>query len=206
MSKRTFRTLALATTLTVGFSLPTASAAPFDTVDVRSETQLATYQKVYIAPVAISLDEPATNLLSQRSRSQNIASQRPVSAEAQTRKSDDLHADLTRTFSKDFVVVDAPGADVLTVSAEITRLIPSRPTPEERKRGVGSPVFANSVSPGGVDYNVQISSGSEEAIIQIEESSRSSLNDGYARINVWHDVDRSFDRFSRQLAKFVKSN
>lgn len=197
--------LALATLGAASVVAPAATAAPFDQVEVRSEAQLATYQKVYIAPVTISLEEPDANLLSQRRTSQYLQSQRPVSADAQARKSDDLYADLTRTFAKDFTLVDEPGPDVLTIAAEITRLIPSRPTAEERKRGVGSPEFANSVSPGGVDYNVMFSSG-DEAIIEIEEASRSSLSDGYARVNVWHDVDRSFDRFSRQLAKFVKDN
>lgn len=197
--------LALALAGTASLMAPSAAAAPFDKVEVSSQTQLATYQKVYIAPVSISLEEPTASLLAQRRRSAYISGQRPISEDTQTRKSSDLYDDLRRTFAKDFVLVDGPGQDVVTISAEITKLIPSRPTHAERNRSVGSLDYGRSVSAGGVDYTVVMSTGSEP-VISIRDSFRASLSDGVPRNSVWHDVDRSFDRFSRQLARFVKAN
>ena len=201
----TLRPLLLAAALVMAPTFAPASAAPFDSIEASTEQTLATYQKVYIAPVEITLETPNLDLLTSRRRSSYQGSQTPVSDEDQARKAADLHTQLTRSFAEHYTIVDAPAGDVLVISAEITKLLASRPTPEQRRRGVGSLSFGSSVSAGGVDYTVQIGSA-DEVFYNIQEDYRSNLNDSFPRTSVWQDADDSFRRFSRQLVRFVRNN
>lgn len=204
-----FRPLFLAAALLSAPAFAPASAATFDRVEPNAETgttqTLATFQKIYIAPVAINLEAPEPNLLSARRRSSYAGSQPPVSDEEQARKAGDLHQQLTRTFARHFTIVDTPASDALTVSAKITRLLASRPTGEQRKRGTGALDFGRSVSAGGAAYTVTLSA-TDETLYTIEEDYRSNLNDNLPRTGVWQDADDSFRRFSKQLARFVRNN
>jgi len=199
------RPVLLAAMLASASAFTSVSAASFDSVEVTTEQGLGSFQKVYIAPVEITLAEDEPRLLSERRRTSYVRSQPPVDPEEQARKAQDLHNQLTRRFSSGFTLVDAPAPDVLTISAEITRMLPSRPTFGQRRRGVGALNFGSSVSAGGVDYTVQMSSG-DTSLYNITESYRSNLNDGLPRTGVWQDADRSFNRLSRQLLRFVQNN
>jgi hypothetical protein len=205
MRPNTLRPILLAAALTSATAFAPVSASSFDKVEVTTEQELATFEKVYIAPVDITLADDEPRLLSDRRRTSYVRSQPPVDEEEQTRKAQDLHKQLTRRFSSEFTLVEAPADDVLTISAEITRMLPSRPTGSQRSRGVGALNFGGSVAAGGVDYTVQMSSG-ETPLYNITESYRSNLNDGLPRTDVWQDADRSFNRFSRQLLRFVQNN
>lgn len=186
-------------------TLPVSAAGPFDVIDVQTEVTLASYQKVYIAPVEITLEDAEFNVLSIRKRGDFGSEQRPAADHNLSQKAEDLHKKLIRAFKRDFTIVDAPGEDVLTIEAEITKLIPSRPTGKQRSSSLAKVTFAGSVMAGGVDYNVVLGSG-ETSLYNIRESHRSSLSDNIPRNSVWQDADASFSRFSRQLARFVKDN
>lgn len=205
MSKLPLRVIALASLCMAGLSQVTSTAAPFDKVENKSETSLATYQKVYIAPVTIKLAEPATRLRTLRRRASTSRDQRIISQQTQDLKAAELHTDLKRSFSKNFTVVNSPASDVLTVAVEITRLIPSRPTVEERSRGIAAVSGAGSISAGGASYSVVLSTADEE-LYSIQEQYRSSLSDNIVRVTIWQDTDHSFNQFSKKLARFVKNN
>ena len=205
MSKLPLRLVALASLCAMSAACITASAAPFDSIESSREAPLATYQKVFIAPVEVTIEDIRSELLTARRRNSRTSRQQIVSEETKARKAVDLYEDLTWQFSRNFTIVDAPASDVLTISAEITNLISSRPTAEQQRRGVGQLVFNGSVAAGGADYIVTISSADEQIVI-IEESYRSNLNDNIPRVGIWQDVDESFKKFSRQLARYVKNN
>lgn len=205
MPLKSLRPILLATALASATTFAPVSASSFDKVEVTTEQELSTFRKVYIAPVEITLADDDPRLLSERRRTSYVRSQPPVDEEEQTRKAQDLHKQLTRRFSSQFTLVDAPADDVLTISAEITRMLPSRPTAGQRRRGVGALDFGGSVSAGGVDYTLQMSAG-ETPLYNITDSYRSNLNDGLPRTGVWQDANRSFNRFSRQLLRFVQNN
>jgi len=205
MTKPVVRAIALALLCMTGLSQLPSSAAPFDTVESLSDKSLTSYQKVYIAPVTIQLKERSPKHNTLRRRNSSNRDQRLVSQDTQNLKASELHADLKRSFAEKFTLVDAPANDVLTVETEITRLIPSRPTLAERREGVISVNPAGSISAGGASYNVVISVA-DNPIYNIQEKYKSSLSDNIVRVGIWQDTDRSFDQFSKQLARFVSKN
>lgn len=192
--------------LGIAAALPTATAqspAPNET-PINTSVSLLSYQKVYIAPVEVSLEPVKFNLNSTRARGRYNTAQRAVSENDQEIKAKDLHKILSRTFAKDFELVNSPAPDVLTVSARITKLIPSRPTALERSRTIATQ-FGGSVSPGGANYTVEFSN-QDTSLHTLQENYRGNLTDAVPRIAVWHDVDESFSRFSKKLSRYVKNN
>lgn len=187
-----------------GATLALASAAhagPFDDVSLTSDTSLATYEKIYIAPVSVDFgDQPI------RRNIRDLRGLRPVTDSDQARRADDLADDLQREFGKRYVLVDAPGEDVLTVETTLTNLVSSRPTIADRRDASVNLDF-RSIYAGGADYLVTLREG-DQLIGTIEENHthNSSSNDGRVRVGIWQDVDRSFSRFSRQLARYVQQN
>jgi|GEM_PF-1021015 len=179
----------------------TAHAGPFDDVSLTTETPLSSYEKVYIAPVVVDFGDQRI-----RTSIRDLRGIRPVSDRDQALKAEDLAADLQREFSKRYIVVDAPGEDILTLETTVTKLVSSRPTIADRS-------FTNvnldfrSVYAGGADYLVRLSEG-DQLIGTIEENHtrNTSLNDGRVRAAIWQDADRSFNRFSRQLARYIQKN
>ncbi len=205
MHANTFRSLLFTAALMLTSSLASVSAEPFESIEITSEQVLSSYQKIHIAPVEVTLVDDEPKLLAERRRSSYVRSQPPVDERDQARKAEDLHKQLTHRFASQFTLVSSPAEDVLTISTKITRMLPSRPTSGQRRRGVGALGFGSSVSAGGVDYAVTMSASGVQ-FYSITESYRSNLNDGLPRTGVWQDADRSFDRFSRQLLHFVRSN
>jgi hypothetical protein len=179
----------------------TAHAGPFDAVSLASDTSLATYEKVYIAPVNVDFgDQPI------RRNIRDLRGLRPVSDRDQALKADDLADDLQREFGKRYILVDAPGEDVLTVETTLTKLVSSRPTIADRRDASVNLDF-RSIYAGGADYLVTLREG-DQLIGTIEENHtrNTSLNDGRVRAGIWQDADRSFSQFSRQLARYVQKN
>ncbi len=178
-----------------------AFAGPFDTINLEVETPLSGYEKVYIAPVEVDFgDEPI------RRNTRDLRGLRPVSEADKTRKAKDLQEDLQREFGKNFELVEAPGDDVLTVKTTLTKLISTRPTIADfNSSNLG--LDFRSVYLGGASYEITLREG-EQLVGTIEENQTrvGSFNDGQPRVGIWQDTDRSFNRFSRQLARYVKKN
>ena len=181
-----------------------AQASGFDSAETVQEATLSSFTKIYIAPVEVTLDEADFSLNSRRGRGRNNSGQRPITESDQDLKANDLHRALSRSFAKNFEIVDAPTADALTVSATITKLTPSRPTANEQSRGVGVQ-FGGSVSPGGASYSV-VFTNNNQTLYTATESYRGNLTDGIPRIEIWYDTDVAFDRFAKKLSRYVRKN
>lgn len=182
--------------LSLGFS---ANAQPFDELTTSTDTTLSEFQKIYIAPV--KLDLPETTRRRNRFTSRE---DRPVSGRDQSRKAQDLKNHMTAAFAKSFQIVDAPGPDVLTVEAVITRLISTRPTLEDLRIFPGID-FSSSLYAGGGNFDIALKS-SDIILATLTEDYRTSLNDGRPRVATWQDFDRSSKSFSRKLVRYIKKN
>lgn len=192
-----FTKYALAATAMLGAS---ACASTFDLVETQTDTALSSFEKVYIAPVETDLSGHPV-----RRSVRDVNRTRPVSERDQSRKASELTADLEREFAKHYILVDAPGPDVLTVGTTLTKLVSTRPTIADRSLPLG--IDFSSVYLGGADYQVSlVANETVLATIEEETSSNSSFNDGLPRVGIWQDVDRSFNRFSRKLVSYVESN
>lgn len=199
MKHRLLRNLAVATTAAFLAAPLSAAAAPFDKVETQSTIPLSNFQKVYIAPVVVELDEENF-----RRNIRDTRSDRPVRPRDQELKADDTYEDLVRAFErKDFTLVDAPGADVLTVATTITGMDSSRPSLADYDVNVG--LNFNSVYAGGGEFKTRLSQG-DTVLTNITDEQTTSLNDGRPRVAVWQDFDRVSARFARKLAKYASKN
>lgn len=177
----------------------TASAAPFDEVSTVSDTSLAGFQKVYIAPVTVELAETRT-----RRNLRDIDAQRPVSDKDKERRAKDTYKDVVQAFSKKFEIVDAPGADVLTIEMVVTKLVSSRATLADF--GVSPRIdFSSTIYAGGADFDVRMSQG-DTLLVEISDSNITNLSDGFPRNGTWQDYNRVSNRFARKLSKYVSEN
>ena len=198
MTSHVKRTLALIAATAMIASA--AHARTFDSIDIQTDTALSAFEKVYIAPIEIDFSEHRI-----RQNVRDLQGIRPVSERDQARKASDLIEDLQREFGKRYVLVDTPGADVLTVETTLTKLVSTRPTLADRRQ---TPTLDfSSVYAGGADFQVElIAGGTTLATIEDNQSRDSNFNDGRPRVGIWQDVDRSFNRFSRKLARYVSRN
>lgn len=157
------------------------------------EPSLASYEKIYIAPVSIDLPE----------RTYRRGDDRPVSKRDQEDKAEDLETKLTRAFSEDFAIVSAPGEGVLTIETDIIRLQSSRPTKADLNREPG--LSFSSVFTGGATVSFTLS---EDGVTldEIEDSYYGNFNDGSPRTGIWQDADRAFSRLSNRLVRYVQNN
>lgn len=198
MKTQTVRGIAVAFAASLFASPLTATAAPFDNIETQAATPLAGFEKVYIAPVSVDLPEDTRRNFRDDDR------ERPVRERDQVRKAEDAHKDLVRAFErKNFVVVDAPGADVLTVETTITSLRSSRPTLADYDSHIG--LDFNSFYAGGADFDIRLSQ-EDTVLVEIEEDFQTRLNDGRPRVGIWQDVDRATQRVASRLVRYVSKN
>ena len=191
---------ALAFTAATTMVATAAHAAPFDTIDRATDAPLSSYEKIYIAPVEVDFSEHQI-----RRNLRDTRGIRPVSERDQMSKAEDFAEDLEQVFGKKYTLVDAPGEDVLTVEATLTKLVSTRPTIADLTAQIG--LSFGSIYVGGADYQINLIGG-ETLIAAIEEkqSQDGSFNDGRPRVGIWSDADYSFRKFSRQLARYVREH
>jgi len=196
-----FRPLILAATLCSMSAFAPAIAAPFDKIETLNAAPLANFEKVYIAPVKVELDE--SNIRRGVSNFRNSRNDRPVSDRDQALKAQDSFDDITKAFGKSFEIVEAPGEGILTVETTITKLVSTRPTLADYRVVPG--LSFDSVYAGGGEFNIRLSAG-ETVFTEINDNYTTSFNDGFPRIAIWQDYDRASKRIARKLAKYVKSS
>ena len=196
-----FRPLALAAALCSMSTFVPAIAAPFDEIETVNAAPLASFQKVYIAPVKVELDE--TNIRRSVSTFRNGRNDRPVSDRDQALKAQDSFEDIAKAFGKSFEVVEAPGEDVLTVETTITKLVSTRPTLADYRVIPG--LSFDSIYAGGGEFSIRLSEG-ETVLTEISDNYITNVNDGLPRIAIWQDYDRASKRIARKLARYVKSS
>ena len=184
--------------LAIGITAPIAVATTFDTIETSQTVQLSNFKKVYIAPVRIELKDERI-----RRNIRDISSDRPVSDLDKERKAQDSYEDIVNAFDKNFEIADAPGPDVLTVEAIVTKLSSSRPTLADFE--LNTALSFNSVYAGAADFQVRLSQN-DKLLTEIKDSTQSNFNDGLPRIGVWQDYNRISNRFARKLAAYVKGN
>ncbi|MEO9968640.1 MAG: DUF3313 family protein [Hyphomonadaceae bacterium] len=191
---------ALAFTAATTMVAAAAQAAPFDAIDRATDAPLYSYEKVYIAPVETDFSEHPV-----RRSTRDLRGFRPISERDQARKASDFAEELQSAFGKKYLLVDAPGDGILTIEATLTKLVSTRPTIADARSRTG--LSFSSLYVGGADYQINLIEGST-LLTRIEEkqSNNSNLNDGLPRVGIWADADRSFDRFARQLARYVENN
>ncbi|MEO0882489.1 MAG: DUF3313 family protein [Pseudomonadota bacterium] len=184
--------------------LDTAQAQRFDTIEKSGDITLNTYGQVYIAPVKVALEpEKVRRRGISRNPNRNADPNSILSDEDLEFNAGRLHHDLVNAFGKNFTLVEEPGEGVLTVDTTITRLVSTRPTAKELGRTGGLDPL--SIGAGGASYLVELKEG-ETPLVTIAERDQSTLNDGVPRFGIWQDAERSFNRFSRNLARYTKRN
>lgn len=196
MPSTKFRSFLIAAAFSSASAFAPAFSAPFDKIQGDTEAALAGFEKVYIAPVKVELaDKRVRRSIIDRN------SPRPVSQSDKALKAQDAYEDIVRAFSKKFQIVEAPGSDVLTVEAVVTKLISSRPTLEDYNQQ--ATLNFQSVYAGGADFDVRLLQG-DAVLVEISDSNRTSFNDGRPRIGIWQDYDYVSNRFARKLARYVQ--
>ncbi len=197
MKLYSMRNVIIATALFFSSANLTAFAGPFDKQNVSDVASISKFQKVYIAPIGVELDEKNV-----RRNIRDIRSDRPVSDRDRERRAAETYKHMVRAFGKNYEIVDAPGADVLTVETTITRMISTRPTLEDQ-RSLNIQIDFSSVYAGGADFKVRLSQG-DTTFAEIEDRDQSTLNDGRPRVGIWQDYTRASTRFSSKLARYVR--
>jgi len=192
------RPLVMAAALCSMSAFSVAIAGPFDKIETVSETPLASFQKVYIAPVKVELDE--SNL---RRSVRDLSGDRPVSETDRARKAQDSYEKITRAFGKKFEIVDAPGEGVLTVETTIKKLVSTRPTLADF-REIPSLSF-DSLYAGGGAFDIRLSQN-DTPLVDISDNYTTNFNDGLPRITTWQDYDRASSRIARKLVRYVRKS
>jgi len=174
--------------------------AQFDQISISPDLErpLSSYERVYIAPVAVSLPEPADRF--QRRRG---IGRRPVSEKDQQAKAVDFQMELEQVLGRDFEIAAQPGPGVLEVRATLTELQSSRPTMAD-VQDVPNLDF-QSVYTGRADMVIELLEA-DTGLATIQDSYVASFNDGVPRTGVWQDVDFAFSRWARQLRRYLKRN
>ncbi|MEQ8177147.1 MAG: DUF3313 family protein [Amphiplicatus sp.] len=173
----------------IGAAAAMSPAAAFDRENVIGGKQLSSFASVYIAPVALSLEQGRD--------------ERPVREKDAARRASDFHDDLVDEFSGAFEIADAPGAGVLTIEATLTKLVATRPTLADFSEQPG--LGFESVYAGGAAFSATLSEDGE-TLAEVGDRHTSSLGDGSPKIATWQDADRAFSQWARQLVDFVEKN
>ncbi|MEE2690931.1 MAG: DUF3313 family protein [Pseudomonadota bacterium] len=167
----------------------TTTASAFDRESLTGEKALSSFSSVYIAPVAVSLEQDRDD--------------RPVRDKDAAERADLFREALIDRFEKRFDIADAPGDDVLTVEATLTRLEATRPTLADYSKQPG--LAFESVYAGGAAFTATLSENGAP-LAEISDRYTSSLGDHSPKIATWQDVDRAFSNWARQLVDFVEEN
>lgn len=193
--------IVLAAITALATALTPAIAAPFDSLSVTQEDRsFSTFEKVYIAPIEMELDQRDTP------RRPRFSSRRDpyVPKDDQAEKAKDLHDTLSAAFDKHFELVEAPGPGVLTISPKLTRLVPSRLTLSSRATTLGRDVN-RTVYAGGASFDVTLSEG-KTVLASLEDRYSTSFADQTPRVGFWQDADEAFGFFSTKLSRYIRKN
>lgn len=177
-------------------ALAATPAFAFDSKNISSTTKLSSFESVYIAPVAVALEESG-------SRPGHLGGERAVSDKDAARKAADFQEDLADEFGDEFTLATGPGSGVLTIAATLTRLEASRPTIEDLREQPG--LSLESRYAGGGAVTVVFSAGGA-TLAEVSDRYTETLDDHRFQAGVWQDTDRAFSSWARQLVEFVKKN
>ncbi len=170
--------------------------AGFDKVNLAREAALADVGQIYIAEVAVADTITAIPRLYPK----NSWEPRSVSERDSLSRAQALRTQLQRALGKRFKIVDAPGAGVLEIQPELTKLSSSRPTMADYRRQQG--LSFDSIYAGGAAVKMRLLRDGQE-VAMIEDRHDGSLGDGLSRIAIWQDADRAFIRWGRLLSEWL---
>ncbi len=188
--------------------LSTAHAAPFDNVAITGTKtkSFSSYDAVYIAPIQLSLPQNGEKTL-RRTRlglSTNAGRRfRPISDRDRDRKANDLYGELSAALERNFELADSPGVGILTIKTTLTDLRSTRPTIADYSNQIN--LSANSLYTGGASIIIVLSEDGSE-IANISDKFDTSFNDPRPRVGIWEDADRAFERWGRNLRKYISKN
>lgn len=188
-------------TIRVGAALAFCALAPmpafaFDSKNISSTTTLSSFESVYIAPVAVALEEPGP-------RPGYLGGERAVSDKDAARKAADFQEDLSDEFGDSFKLASGPGSGVLTIAATLTRLEASRPTIEDLREQPGLSMQSRYAGGGAVTV---VFSEAGATLAEVSDSYTETLDNHRFQAGIWEDTDRAFSGWARQLVDFVEKN
>lgn len=175
-----------AAALTIG-GLAGSAAHAFDRASVVSGANLSGFQSVYVAPVKVSLE----------------SGERRVSARDAQAKSADFRNEIVGAFERSHAIASAPGPDVLTVAATLTRLAANRPTAADYSENPS--LSPHSFYAGGAGFEAAFSSGRGELAF-VADDYAGFLDETASTAPLWRDADRAFSSWARRLQDFVEEN
>lgn len=182
------RIKAIVSTAIFGISMIAADAASaFDRASVVSGANLAGHRSVYVAPVKLSLEQDS----------------RPVAAKDAAAKAAEFRRGIIDAFESSHSIASAPGADVLTISATLTRLSANMPTLADYADKPG--LSPQSIYAGGAAFEATLSSEAGE-LASVADDYRGVIDSRRLPVAIWEDADRAFSSWARRLEDFVEEN
>lgn len=163
----------------------------FDRFELSQGTlDFASYEQVYLAPITAS--EELIELIDYRPLGATDR-KRPIRQQDLDSKIEDLYEDVELALANTIELVEAPGADILTISIVLTKLEANRPTLADTDAELG--LSFRSIYAGAGAAEVTFSE-EDTVLATAKDSYTPSLDDTLPPAPLWS----TFDRFSRRLA------
>ncbi|WP_031555501.1 DUF3313 family protein [Parvularcula oceani] len=175
------------------------AASRFDSFEAAAPVQLGDYDRVYLAPIAVSddiLDRLDRQIYRGTRDSEWAIDERTINA-----KVEDLREDLVAELSERTTLVDAPGPGVLTIQLTLTELASNRPTIAALSEEPS--LSFQSISTGGAAVEAQLLEG-DRVLAMFEDRSRfNPINDPVVQAGIWTEADRYFRQLGDKLAALL---
>lgn len=179
----------------------TSGTSGFDEADISTGADLASYNSVYIADVAVAPE--LANRDTRVSTTQALGKyDRPVSQRDLAELAGDIQGALSREVGRVKTTVPAPRPGALTVQATLVDVASNRPTMADVSAQPG--LSQQSVYAGGVEIAIVLSDGSEQLATLVERYD-GMLQDDVGPPSTWEDANRGIDITARKLAQLLIS-
>ena len=193
-----WRLLAVPVLALTALACASQGAPKFDQVDTPPDPSLAGYDKVYVADVTVA-DELASRETAPF-KSTSGQEVRAVSATDLASKARDVQEELVDQLGKSKQVVDAPGTDVLTVSAMLVDIASNRPTQADLESEAS--LSHRSLYTGRSEIRVDFSNQGRN-LGSVTESYDGTFTDSVGNPAIWHDADQGIFYTADKVARLL---
>ncbi len=171
-------------------------AKGFDSASLSPDANLASYDKVYIAPVKFDAS------LLQRDRPSRFGSEpRRVSQKDLNDRADYLERQLAREIGKTRTLVDAPGSDVLTIETRLSEVQSSAPTMTDYSDEPG--LSARSIYAGGAAVSFTMRDSTGAVLASLDDEYQARFNDRPRPTGIWSDANDAFRKWAKNVARAI---